>query len=701
MASLMAILRAPTTSIFITSFKVRSFHSSRSTSTHRNNQILTLKKKPISLSSSCVSLNLPFKSLSTSAVPNHFQGPPQPQSDNYYQNGNGSPNQWNGPNQTYNEYGNPNQFNQMNNPNQNYPGRGNPNPGQGFSSPPRGSPDFPNQSYTQGEYPSRNTSYPPPGNDRQWNYQNQGPNQTGDYPQRGVNGNQNQAYPRRENPSQTRYYPQHGVNQLDGQNQAYPQHENPSQTWNYPRRDVNQFDNQNQAYPQRENRNQTQNYPQRGVNQFDNQNQAYPRRDNRNQTQNYPQRDQFDNQNQAYPQCGSSNQPDNQAQNQGQVVNNQVPSGPPANVDLMSLCQEGKVKEVIEFMEQGVSANAQCFDALFGLCAKSKVLDNAKKVHDYFLRSTFRGDLQLNNKVIEMYSKCGSMTDARRVFDHMPERNMDSWHLMINGYAGNGMGDDGLGLFERMRELGLQPNEQTFLSVLSACASADAVEEGFLHFESMKTEYGMSAGIEHYLGLLDVLGHPGHVHEAFEFIENLPFEPTAVIWEALRNYARIHGDIDLEDHAEELMVLLDPSKAIPNKIPTPPPRKHLAINMLEGKNRISEFRNPTLYRDDEKLLAAKKEQGYVPDTRYVLHDIDQEAKEQALQYHSERLAIAYGLISTPARTPLRIIKNLRVCGDCHNAIKIMSRIVGRELIVRDNKRFHHFKDGKCSCGDYW
>ncbi|KAE9448497.1 hypothetical protein C3L33_19602, partial [Rhododendron williamsianum] len=82
--------------------------------------------------------------------------------------------------------------------------------------------------------------------------------------------------------------------------------------------------------------------------------------------------------------------------------------------------------------------------------------------------------------------------------------------------------------------------------------------------------------------------------------------------------------------------------------------------MLEGKNRISEFRNPTLYRDDEKLLAAKKEQGYVPDTRYVLHDIDQEAKEQALQYHSERLAIAYGLISTPARTPLRIIKNLRV-----------------------------------------
>ncbi|XP_058182048.1 pentatricopeptide repeat-containing protein At2g15690, mitochondrial-like [Rhododendron vialii] len=676
MASLIAICRAQATFLFISPLNVRSFRSSRFTFTHRNNQTLTLKKPLLSLSSSScvfVSVNLPFKSLSTSAIANQFQGPPQPPppSDTYHQDGNGSPNQWNGPNQTYNDYGNPSQWNtqnpnypqppttnQMNNnPNLDYPGRGNHNPGQGYSYPLRGSPSFPpDQSYPQGENPSRNASYPPPGNNRQWDYQNQG-------------------YPLRQNPNLSRDYPQG----------ACPNLENPNQAQNYPpQRGVNQFD---RAYPQRENPNQAQHYPQRGVNQFESQNQAYPQGVSSNQ------------QDQAHR--GNVNQLTNQTQNQGQVVNNQVPSGPPANVDLMSLCQEGKVKEVIEFMAQGVSANAQCFDALFGLCAKSKVLDHAKKVHDYFLRSTFRGDLQLNNKVIEMYSKCGSMTDARRVFDHMPERNMDSWHLMINGYAANGMGDDGLGLFEQMRELGLQPNEQTFLSVLSACASADAMEEGFLHFESMKTEYGMSPRIEHYLGLLDVLGHPGHVHEAFEFIENLPFEPTAVIWEALRNYARIHGDIDLEDHSEELMVLLDPAKAIPNKIPTRPPRKQSAINMLEGKNRISKFRNPTLYRDEEKLLAAKKEQRYVPDTRFVLHDIDQEAKEQALLYDSERLAIAYGLISTPARMPLRIIKNLRVCGDCHNAIKIMSRIVGRELIVRDNKRFHHFKDGKCSCGDYW
>ncbi|CDO97760.1 unnamed protein product [Coffea canephora] len=397
---------------------------------------------------------------------------------------------------------------------------------------------------------------------------------------------------------------------------------------------------------------------------------------------------------------GIQNRANLQSHGQGlQVVTDEF--APLSIVDLRNLCEAGNVTEALKLMEEGIAADAHCFNLLFDLCMKSKNYGDAKKVHDYFLRSTCRSDLLLNNKVLDMYINCGSMVDARRVFDHMPDRNMASWNLMINGYAINGLGDDGLAMFEQMRKLGLHPDEQTFLAVMDACASADAIDEGFLHFESMKTEYGIEPGIEHYLGLLGVLAKCGHLAEAEEFIAKLPFEPTAAVWEALMNYARIHGDIDLEDRAEELMVSLEPSKAIKNKIPTPPPKKQSAVNMLEGRNRIVEFRSPTLYKDDEKLREAMKQQAYVPDTRYVLHDIDQEAKEQALLYHSERLAIAYGLISTPARTPLRIIKNLRVCGDCHNAIKIMSRIVGRELIVRDNKRFHHFKDGKCSCGDYW
>lgn len=399
--------------------------------------------------------------------------------------------------------------------------------------------------------------------------------------------------------------------------------------------------------------------------------------------------------------------------NQSQAKGDQGKTEPgPVFDDLARACQEGRVKDAIELMEKGVKGDLQCFVTLIGLCSrlgkaydptktKQNPLEFAKKVHDYLLQSTFRGDLEMNNRIIEMYDSCGSMVDARRVYDHMVDKNLHTWHLMIIGYANNNMGDDGLEMYEEMRKSGMQPNEQTFLAVLSACGSADALEEGFIHLESMKNDYGLEPTMEHYLGILDIYGKTGHLMEAKEFIEtSFPVQPTARVWEALMKYARLHGDVDLEDQAEEMMVALDPTMAVTNKIPTPPPRRFTATNMLIGRNRLGEFRNPTLYKDDEKLKNAK-EGGYVPDTRYVLHDIDQEAKEQALLYHSERLAIAYGLISTPARTPLRIIKNLRVCGDCHNAIKIMSRIVGRELIVRDNKRFHHFKDGKCSCGDYW
>ncbi|XP_047937965.1 pentatricopeptide repeat-containing protein At2g15690, mitochondrial [Salvia hispanica] len=627
-----------------------------------------------------------IKPLSTSAYPSDFHHPDAPSSApsfNYNQNpGNQSSPQ-------NNDFGNHPGGQRNNNfqNNQGYdPGYGNRNggvsrgyPNQGSFSPSQGGnprPNFPDQGFQQNQRYPPNQGYAPNSgtnsvrdNVNQWgNNQNQGlrPNSNG----------QNLGYAPNSNPNLVR----DNVNQHHGsnsQNQGYAANPTPNLERGYPQ----QGGFQNQGYPQNSNR--VHNYPSGGgVNQGGNRYNAQPQQQHQNQWGSHGQAAANDNRVPAIRDQAAT------------AVVTLV-------VDLLSLSREGKVKEAIEHMDQGVLADAECFSLLFQACGNSKKFEEAKKVHDYFLRSVHRGDLELINKVLDMYSKCGSMTDAQRVFDHMVDRNMDSWHLMINGFAVNGLGDDGLALFEQMKTTGLTPNGETFLAVLEACANADAIEEGFIYFDSMKSDYGISPGIEHYVGLLGVLGKLGHLAEAQGYIESLPFEPTAVFWEALMNYARIHGDIELEDHAEELLISLDPSKAVKNKIPTPPPKKHSRLNMLVGRNRILEFRNLTLYKDEEKIMAANKPQAYVPDTRYVLHDIDQEAKEQALLYHSERLAIAYGLISTPARQTLRIIKNLRVCGDCHNAIKIMSRVVGRELIVRDNKRFHHFKDGKCSCNDYW
>ncbi|KAK9060799.1 hypothetical protein SSX86_021505 [Deinandra increscens subsp. villosa] len=384
---------------------------------------------------------------------------------------------------------------------------------------------------------------------------------------------------------------------------------------------------------------------------------------------------------------------------QGTINRKPTTPPPPPDVDLTTLCKNGSIQETIEFMSQGVPAGYDVFEIVLDSCDD---VDVGKKVQQLLIRSPFYGNVNLNSKLVNMYVKCNSMRDARRVFDRMREReDLMLWHLMIKGYVDNGEAEVGLLLFKQMKELGLIPNVETFGLVLSACAGADSVQECLQHFKSMKREYNVVPEIEHYLVVINVLGKAGHLNEAMEFIETIPFEPTCEIWESLMNYARIHGDIELEDRVEAILV---PSMV--DKLPLPTGKQSL-VNMLEGKNKVNECRNIDLYKEDatyEKIKGLNgqmRDYGYVPDTRYVLHDIDQEAKEQALMYHSERLAIAYGLISTPARTTLRIIKNLRICGDCHNAIKIMSKIVGRELVVRDNKRFHHFKDGECSCGDYW
>ncbi|KAE8695304.1 hypothetical protein F3Y22_tig00110721pilonHSYRG00062 [Hibiscus syriacus] len=137
--------------------------------------------------------------------------------------------------------------------------------------------------------------------------------------------------------------------------------------------------------------------------------------------------------------------------------------------------------------------------------------------------------------------------------------------------------------------------------------------------------------------------------------------------------------------------------------------KEPGCSSIEVNNEIHEFllgdlRHPQkgkIYKKLEELNQMLKEAGHTPATDVVLHDIEDWEKEQALAIHSERLAICYGLISTKPCTKIRVVKNLRVCDDCHSMIKLVAKITGRKIVVRDCKRFHHFENGNCSCGDYW
>ena len=138
-------------------------------------------------------------------------------------------------------------------------------------------------------------------------------------------------------------------------------------------------------------------------------------------------------------------------------------------------------------------------------------------------------------------------------------------------------------------------------------------------------------------------------------------------------------------------------------------KKEPGISWFEFKNEVHQFvmrdkSHPRWMEIDlflKELMLDIKKCGYLPDTGSILHDMDNEEKEYDLAHHSERLAIAFALMVTPSGFPIRVMKNLRVCSDCHTAIKHISDIKDREIIVRDASRFHHFREGKCSCGDYW
>jgi hypothetical protein len=138
-------------------------------------------------------------------------------------------------------------------------------------------------------------------------------------------------------------------------------------------------------------------------------------------------------------------------------------------------------------------------------------------------------------------------------------------------------------------------------------------------------------------------------------------------------------------------------------------KKFCAYSWVVLSGKVHEFRvgdkshplTGQIYKKLDELGMELKNMGYSPTTDVVLFDLEDQEKEHTLVPYSEKLAIAFGLLSTRPGEPIRVTNNLRVCTDSHTAIKLISRIADREIIIRDNNRFHCFRDGSCSCNDYW
>ncbi|URD90898.1 repeat-containing protein [Musa troglodytarum] len=278
-----------------------------------------------------------------------------------------------------------------------------------------------------------------------------------------------------------------------------------------------------------------------------------------------------------------------------------------------------------------------------------------------------------------MYGKSGRIDYASRVFESMNSRNEFSWNSMISGYARHGNGDKALKVFREMQQWGQEPDLVTFVGVLSACSHAGLVEEGSKYFESMKN-HGLVPQMEHYSCMIDILGRTGKLNEMEDFIKKMPVRPNNLIWRTVLVACRRSKDgakSGIWKQASEMLLELEPEN---------PVKSHPNTEEIYAKLHV--------------LIQKIRDAGYVPQAEFALYDIDMETKEELLSYHSEKLAVAF-VLTRSCRVPIRIMKNLRVCGDCHSAFCYISKIVGRKITLRDCNRFHHFENGKCSCGDFW
>ncbi|KAK4799887.1 hypothetical protein SAY86_025252 [Trapa natans] len=398
--------------------------------------------------------------------------------------------------------------------------------------------------------------------------------------------------------------------------------------------------------------------------------------------------------------------------------------------------QLGFDEEALELFRQlqreGMDTNYVTYASLLTAIAGLAALNHGRQVHSHILRRQVPSYVVLQNSLIDMYSKCGRLSYSRRVFDDMLERSVISWNAMLVGYGKHGMGREVVDLFSLMRkENKVKPDGVTLLAVLSGCSHGGLEERGLELFHEMVNGEGkVEPEIEHYGCVVDLLARSGQVEAAFQFIQNMPIEPTAAVWGSLLGACRVHSNVEMGDVVGRKLLEIEPENAgnyvilsnlyasaarwedVRNlrelmkekAVIKDPGRSWVDIDQMLHSFHASDRAHPRreeIFAKVRDLSTRLKEAGYVPDLSCVLYDVDDEQKEKILLGHSEKLALAFALIATSEGAPVRVIKNLRICVDCHTFAKLVSKVCWREISIRDKNRFHHMVGGRCSCGDYW
>ncbi|XP_057869036.2 pentatricopeptide repeat-containing protein At1g08070, chloroplastic isoform X2 [Cryptomeria japonica] len=377
-----------------------------------------------------------------------------------------------------------------------------------------------------------------------------------------------------------------------------------------------------------------------------------------------------------------------------------------------------------------VKPDESTFACILSACAKLAALEQGTEIHQKIIESGFSQDVVVVTALVDMYSKCGSIKKANKMFDKMPQRNIVSWNTMVVGYVQNGLVNKAVEVYKQMQLASVMPDEATFASILPACAKIGALEQG-MEFHQRIIKNGILSNLVTN-ALIYMYAKCGNIFKARELFDNMS-QSDVVSWNAMIEGYAMNGYIK---DALKLFELMKHSGTKPDRVSflcvlfacshaetgrwgdaqklrkimkdkgmkKVPGCSWIEVHRLVHAFCVGDRSHPQseeIYAELEKLSWEMKAGGYLSDTKPVLSDVEEEEKEFLLCHHSEKLAIAFGLINTPPGTTIRVVKNLRVCINCHTATKFISKIVAREIVVRDANRFHHFKNGQCSCGDYW
>ncbi|OMO99357.1 hypothetical protein COLO4_13347 [Corchorus olitorius] len=378
-----------------------------------------------------------------------------------------------------------------------------------------------------------------------------------------------------------------------------------------------------------------------------------------------------------------------------------------------------------------VEKDVVSWNSMIAVYAQNGLSNEAWEVfHGMVIKKGLEEDVIVGTSIVDMYCKCGRVEMAREAFCCIKAKNVRSWTALIAGYGMHGHAREALEVFYKMIRAAVRPNYITFVSVLAACSHAGLVQEGWHWFNSMKDQFDVEPGLEHYGCMVDLLGRAGYLNHAYNLINQMKVTPDFVIWGSLLAACRIHKNVELAEISANKLFELDSKNCgyyvllaniyadagrwedvermrllMKKRGLTKPP----GFSLVELKGKVHVFlvgdkehpQHEKIYEHLEELYVKLQEVGYVSNTTPVIHDVDEEEKGLTLRVHSEKLAVVFAIMHTVPGALIHVIKNLRICGDCHSFIKLISKIVDREIVVRDSKRFHHFKDGFCSCRDYW